>query len=227
MKMIAALLSKKNPLLLGFTISLMGALPLGYINIISLQVLLEQGNWASLSFISGIIFIQYFVLRAINKMAVWLVNQEKLLRFIDIFTILFLFTIALYFMTNIANDKNTSLSVFKLSQYPFLLALFLNLLNFIQWPYWSGIYIYLFRTSNLESQKSTNTTFILGALLGTIAGMFLFAHIGEFLIKANQVQISSYINPFFMLLFLFLASAQTIKFVFKKKSLPLKIANKF
>lgn len=41
MKMIAALLSKKNPFILGFLISLMGSLPLGHINIISLQVLLE------------------------------------------------------------------------------------------------------------------------------------------------------------------------------------------
>jgi hypothetical protein len=74
MKMIVALLSKKNPLTLGFLISLMGSLPLGYINIISLQVLLEKGNWASLSFILGIVSIQYLVLKTINKVAGWLVN---------------------------------------------------------------------------------------------------------------------------------------------------------
>jgi hypothetical protein len=74
MKMIVALLSKKNPLILGFLISLMGSLPLGYINIISLQVLLEKGNWASLSFILGIVSIQYLVLKTINKVAGWLVN---------------------------------------------------------------------------------------------------------------------------------------------------------
>jgi hypothetical protein len=215
MKMIVALLSKKNPLILGFLISLMGSLPLGYINIISLQVLLEQGNWASLSFILGIVSIQYLVLKTINKVAGWLVNQEKLLQFIDVFTILFLFTIALYFMTNIANDKKISLSLFKLAQYPFLLAVFLNLLNFIQWPYWSGIYIYLFRTAKLDSQNSTNGIFILGAIMGTSLGMFLFAHIGQFLIVANQIKISAYLNPVFMILFLFLAVVQTVKFILK------------
>lgn len=87
--MIAALLSKKNPLVLGFLISLIGALPLGYINVISLQILLEQGNLASLLFISGIITVQYFVLITVNKIAGWLVNQEKLLLLLEVFSIPF------------------------------------------------------------------------------------------------------------------------------------------
>ena len=213
--MIAALLSKKNPLLLGFLISLMGALPLGYVNVISLQILLEQGNWASLSFIIGIITIQYFVLKTVNKIAGWLVNQEKLLLFIDLFTILFLLAIALYFTTNTANHKNISLSNFKLAQYPFLLALLLNILNFIQWPYWSGIYIYLFRTAKLENKKNTNNIFIVGALLGTSLGMFLFSHVGQFLIVENQIKMNLYLNPTFMILFFILALVKTVQFILK------------
>ncbi|WP_074724459.1 hypothetical protein [Flavobacterium frigoris] len=215
MKMIAALLSKKNPLMLGFLISLMGALPLGYINIISLQILLEQGNWASLSFILGIISVQYFVLQSVNKISGWLVNQEKLLLLIDLFTILFLLAIGLYFMSNTASHENSSLSYFKLAQYPFLLALFLNGLNFIQWPYWSGIYIYLFRTAKLDPKKKTNTIFILGAVLGTSLGMFVFAHFGQFLIVSNQIKMTTYLNTIFMALFLFLALVQTVKFILK------------
>lgn len=118
-------------------------------------------------------------------------------------------------MTNIANDKNISLSLFKLAQYPFILAVFLNFLNFIQWPYWSGIYIYLFRTAKLDSQNSTNGIFILGAIMGTSLGMFLFAHIGQFLIAANQIKISASLNTVFMILFLFIAVVQTVKFILK------------
>jgi hypothetical protein len=118
-------------------------------------------------------------------------------------------------MTNIANDKNISLSLFKLAQYPFILAVFLNFLNFIQWPYWSGIYIYLFRTAKLDSQNSTNGIFILGATMGTSLGMFLFAHIGQFLIVANQIKISASLNTVFMILFLFIAVVQTVKFILK------------
>lgn len=152
MKLIAVLHSKSKPILLGFSISLLGALPLGYTNVISLQILLEQGNWASLSFILGIIFVQYFVLKMVYKIARWLVKQKKLLLFIELFTILFLLVIGVYFMYSSTNHQNISLSNLILIQYPFLLAAFLNLLNFIQWPYWSGIYIYLFRTDKLDNQ---------------------------------------------------------------------------
>lgn len=210
---------KNNPLLLGFFISLISALPLGYINVISLQVLLEQGNWASLLFILGIVTVQYFVLQTVHKIAGWLVNQERLLMLIDLFTILFLFAVGLYFMSDTTNQENRSLSHFKLAQYPFLLALFLNGLNFIQWPYWSGIYIYLFRTAKLDTQKTTNTIFIIGAILGTCLGMFLFAHVGQFLIIANQIKVSTYLTPIFMILFLFLALVQTVKFILKNNLL--------
>ncbi|OAB25288.1 hypothetical protein [Flavobacterium fryxellicola] len=226
MNLITVLFSKKKPMVLGFSISLLGALPLGYTNVISLQILLEQGNWASLSFILGIIFVQYFVLKMVYKIARWLVNQKKLLLFIDLFTILFLLFIGLYFMISSTNEQNVSLSNLILIQYPFLLAVFLNLLNFIQWPYWSGIYIYLFRTAKLDDQIKTTNKFILGALLGTSLGMFLFAHVGQFLIVANQIKVSSYINPVFMILFLFLATVQTVKFIFKN-SLHQKEINRF
>lgn len=223
MKLTAVLLSKKKPLLLGFSISLLGALPLGYTNVISLQILLEQGNWASLSFIFGIIFVQYFVLKIVYKIAHWLVIQKKLLLFIDLFTILFLLALGLYFMTNNANHQNISLSNLILIQYPFLLAVFLNLLNFIQWPYWSGILVYLFRTAKLDNKQTTTNSFIIGALLGTSLGMLLFAHVGFYLIVANQIKISSYSSPIFMILFLFLAAVQTVKFIFKNSFFHKKI----
>ena len=223
MKLTAVLLSKKKPLLLGFSISLLGALPLGYTNVISLQILLEQGNWASLSFIFGIIFVQYFVLKIVYKIAHWLVIQKKLLLFIDLFTILFLLALGLYFMTNNANHQNISLSNLILIQYPFLLAVFLNLLNFIQWPYWSGILVYLFRTAKLDNKQATTNSFIMGALLGTSLGMILFAHVGRYLIVENQIKISSYSNPIFMILFLFLAAVQTVKFIFKNSFFHKKI----
>ena len=102
MKILDQFIPKNNPFILGFAISLTVALPLGYINVISLQILLEQGNWATVSFISGIVFIEFFVLKAVSLGAKWLVEQKKLLLFIDTFTIAFFISIAIYFFTNMA-----------------------------------------------------------------------------------------------------------------------------
>lgn len=217
MKLLDKIAPKKNPLLLGILISLMGSLPLGYINVISLQILLEQGNWATVSFISGIVFIEFFVLKAVSFGAKWLVEQKKLLLFIDVFTIVFFLGIAVYFITNIGNDKNFSLSQLQLAQFPFILGLLLNSLNFIQWPYWSGIYIYLFRSEKLDPRCNDNSLFIMGAMIGTLAGMLLFAHTGKYFLVENKIEMSKYLNPIFATLFLVLAIGQIGKFFWKQK----------
>nr|WP_315166401.1 hypothetical protein [uncultured Flavobacterium sp.] len=217
MKILDKYAPKNSPFLLGFGISLMGALPLGYINVISLQILLEQGNWATVSFISGIVFIEFFVLKAVSFGAKWLVEQKKLLLFIDVFTIAFFLGIAVYFIANIGNDKNFSLSQLQLAQFPFILGLFLNSLNFIQWPYWSGIYIYLFRTEKLDPRCNDNSLFIMGAMIGTLAGMLIFAHSGKYFIDENNIQIGNYLNIIFATLFFVLTGIQIAKFFIKWK----------
>lgn len=217
MKLLDNYLPKKSPLLLGFLISLMGALPLGYINVIGLQILLEQGSWAVVSFISGIVFIEFFVLKAVSFGAKWLVQQRKLLLFIDAFTIVFFSAIAYYFFSNINSGTNFSLSQLKLAQFPFILGLLLNSLNFIQWPYWSGIYIYLFRTEKLDPKCNDNSLFIMGAMIGTLAGMLIFAHTGKYFLIESKAQFGKYLNIVFAVLFSGLALGQIVKFFWKDK----------
>ncbi len=195
----------------------MGSLPLGYINVISLQILIEQGNWAVVSFILGIIVIEYFVLKAVGFCAKWLIEQKKLLLFIDVFTIVFFIGIAIYFFMNIGNDKTVSLSQFQLVKFPFVLGLLLNSLNFIQWPYWAGIYIYLFRTNKLGTHVKDNTIFIVGAMFGTMVGMLIFAHTGNFILIENKIEINKYLNSVFASLFMALAIGQIGKLFWKLK----------
>ena len=151
MKVLETFLPNLNPIILGFLISLLGSLPLGYINMVGLQILLEQGVFNHFLFVLGIVFIQFFVLKLVVIGAKWLVRQKNLMLFIDVFTVLFFALLSYYFFTNY-NIASSSLSQFPLSSYPFLLGLFLNVLNFIQWPYWAGIFIYLFRTKKLNKK---------------------------------------------------------------------------
>jgi threonine/homoserine/homoserine lactone efflux protein len=208
MKWIERYSFKNNPFKLGFLISLLGSLPLGYLNVIGLQILLEQGNLSVVSFILGIVAIEFFVLKIVSFAAHWLVGQKKLLMVIDIFTILFLGSIAWYF---ISNDKNFNLSQLQLAKHPFLLGVLLNSLNAIQWPYWSGIYIYLFRTNKLETTRKANYIFLVGALIGTFFGMLFFVYAGQYILVENNIKMTHYLNPIFSILFFTLATIQIAK----------------
>ncbi len=212
---------KKSSFALGFFISLLGTLPLGYLNVISLQILLEKGNWAAASFIFGIVAVEFFVLKIAAFGAKWLVEQKKLLLFIDIFTIVFFSGIAFYFFFNIGNEKNFSLSQLQLIQFPFVLGLVLNSLNFMQWPYWSGIYLYLFRTEKIKPKTNQNNIFITGALLGTFAGMMLFAQTGNYFLIDKKAAIGKYLNIIFTLIFSGLALIQLINLFWKRRNVTL------
>ncbi|MFK5957396.1 MAG: hypothetical protein QM495_00840 [Lutibacter sp.] len=221
MKNIAKFSFIKNTFALGFFISLMGTLPLGYLNVIGLQLLLEKGNWATTFFILGIVFIEFFVLKIASLAAKWLVEQKKFLLFIDIFTIIFFSSIAFYFYFNIGNEKNFSISKLQLVQFPFILGLVLNSLNFMQWPYWSGMYLYLFRTEKIKPNTRQNTIFIIGALLGTFVGMMLFAQTGNYFLINKKALIGKYLNSIFTLLFAGLALIQLINMFRKRRKVKL------
>lgn len=212
---------KKSAFALGFFISLMGTLPLGYLNVIGLQILLEKGNWAAFSFIFGIVAVEFFVLKIASYGAKWLVEQKKLLLVIDIFTIVFFTSIAIYFYFNIGNEKNFSVSQLQLVQFPFVLGLALNSLNFMQWPYWSGMYLYLFRTEKIKPKTNKNNIFIVGALLGTFVGMMLFAQTGNYFLIDKKAAIGKYLNLIFAFLFLGLAFIQFINLFWKRRKVNL------
>lgn len=223
MKWIQKIGFKNNALLLGFLISLLGTLPLGYLNVIGLQILFEQGHFALTAYIIGIMVIEFFVLLIVGFVAKWLVQQKKLLLFVDVFTILFLSSIAWYFVCNISNNSNFSLAQLRMAQYPFMLGVILNSLNLIQWPYWSGIYIYAYRTDKLNTTQTSNYFFVIGALTGTCLGMLTFIYTGNYMLEQSNVQWTTYLNPIFAVLFLTLAILQIIKLFFNKN----KVAKEF
>ncbi len=216
MKILKRIPFKKYSFALGFFISLMGTLPLGYLNVVGVQILLEKGNWATTSFIFGIVAVEFFVLKIAFYGANWLVEQKKLLLLIDIFTIVFFSCIAIYFYFNIGNEKNFSLSQLQLIKFPFVLGVLLNSLNFMQWPYWSGIYVFLFRTEKIKPKTNQNNIFIRGALLGTFSGMMLFAQTGNYFLIDKKADMGKYLNVIFTFIFLGLALFQFINLFWKR-----------
>ncbi|WP_299782637.1 hypothetical protein [uncultured Formosa sp.] len=216
MKLIVKHLSNRKPFWLGFFISFLGSLPLSYLNIIALEILIEQGSVNTFLFVFGIIIIEFFVMYTVSRFAKWLVKQKKVLVFIDVFTILFLLGIASYLFLTLNNTSSFSLKDVMQFKYSIVLGLLLNSLNFVQWPYWSGVYLYLFRTDKLAENKKSNMIFIPGALLGTCSGMLTFAYVGKFIFEDNVAVFSPYLNLIIALLFLVLGFIQLIQFSVKQ-----------
>jgi hypothetical protein len=124
--------------------------------------------------------------------------------------------IAYYFYATFNTDNNNSLIQLQLAKHSIALGLVLNILNFMQWPYWSGMYLYLFRTKKLSETPKSNLIFILGALTGTFIGMLAFAYLGKYIFENIKAILSQYLNIIFTILFLILALIQLGKFSIKQ-----------
>ncbi len=205
----------KQPLLLGFLISLIGSLPFGYINLVGLQILLKKGDFSVIMFVLGIVFIEYIVLQIVGIIAKSLIQQKKILIFIDLFMILFFLSLGLFFLKRIGQETELNSSEIPFVQYSFFLGVVLNSFNLMQWPYWSSVYLYLYRSNKL-SQNTNNSQFVWGALSGTFAGILCFDYVLKYLIIEYNMNIKPYSDTIFAILFTGMSIIQLSTLIWKR-----------
>jgi hypothetical protein len=77
-------------ILVGFIVSFIGSIPLGYLNIIGFQIYAEFGIENLVLYLLGVVFVEAFVIYCTLIFANRLINNIKLMRLIDVFGIFFL-----------------------------------------------------------------------------------------------------------------------------------------
>lgn len=156
----------------GFLVSFLGSIPLGYLNVIGFDIYNYAGLESLIPYLLGVITVEVFVIYFTLIFAEQLVNNKKLLRFIEGFSVLFMFILAYVFYAN-ASDSNSQSEV--VNEYqdrtPYLVGLFFSALNFIQIPFWVGWNLYLLNGKFIEMSASKKYIYVIGTLVGTFFGM--------------------------------------------------------
>lgn len=157
----------------GFLVSFVGSIPLGYLNIFGFEIYNKQGIFSTILYLIGVVVIEflviYFTLYFANKLA----NNEKLTKYIQGFSILFMFALAavFYFSSNSENQNKTVLDSF--GNNFFFAGLILSCLNFVQIPFWTGWNLYLLNENYIEISKSRKYFYLFGTIIGTFCGMLV------------------------------------------------------
>lgn len=152
----------------GFLVSFMGSIPLGYLNVIGFQIYERWGLLQSVFYLLGVIVVEFFVIYFTLIFANQLANNIKLTKYIEVFSIVFIFSLVFVFYFN-SNLKTNSTNFFHYS--PFVLGLVLSCLNFIQIPFWTGWNLYLLNGNYIEVSKSRKYFYVFGTVAGTFFGM--------------------------------------------------------
>lgn len=159
-------------ILVGFLVSFVGSIPLGYLNVIGFDIYNQSGLSSVIPFLLGVISVEVFVIYFTLIFAEQLVNNKKLLKYIEGFSVLFMFVLAYIFYASAANS-NSQTSV--LNEYrdrtPYFVGIFLSVLNFVQIPFWVGWNLYLLNGKYVEVAASKKYFYVFGTLFGTFFGM--------------------------------------------------------
>lgn len=202
--------------LVGFVVSFVGSVPLGYLNVIGFEIYDKWGIEKLLLYLFGVVFIEVFVVYFTLIFADKLVKNNKLMKSIDVFGVFFLLFLAFSFYSY---SNQTISGHHYLEQYisysPFLIGLLLSSLNFLQLPFWTAWNLYLINGNYITTGKKNSFYYVSGTLLGTLSGMITLVFCLNTLV-GNTASFSKYIMPVVIpLFFVGLAFFQGYK-VFKK-----------
>lgn len=152
----------------GFLVSFIGSIPLGYLNVVGFQVYEKLGLTPTMLYLLGVIIIEFFVIYFTLIFAKRLAENKRLTKYIEGFSILFVFLLA-YVFNSSANAKSEFSTAFNYA--PFLLGIVLSCLNFIQIPFWTGWNLWLLNGKYIEISGKRKYIFVLGTIAGTFCGM--------------------------------------------------------
>ncbi len=204
---------KLKNILVGFCISFIGSIPLGYLNIVGYDVYKKFGLNETIFYLLGIVSIEFFVIYGTLLFANQLMNNKKLIKFIEGFSVVFMFLLAYIFFSS-GNSKVTNQSVLEkhVDYSPYIVGVILSCLNFIQIPFWTGWNLYLLNAKYIEVSKTRKYFYIFGTSFGTFTGMLVLILSLNYL--TNQTDfLAKYLMKYIIpLVFIGLGTLQAVKF---------------
>ncbi|MFV7235035.1 hypothetical protein [Flavobacterium sp. ZB4R12] len=203
-------------ILVGSLVSFIGSVPLGYLNIIGFEIYSELGINSLIFYLLGVILVEFFVIYFTLIFANQLVSNKKLMKVIDFFAVFFLLFLgySFYVHSNQTPENHNDLEKFIMYS-PFLIGMFLNCINFLQLPFWTGWNLYLINGNYIAIEKRLKYYYVFGTLVGTFFGMLALVTILN-LFSQNTASFSRYILPVIIPLFFVVLALIQMYAVYKK-----------
>jgi threonine/homoserine/homoserine lactone efflux protein len=201
----------------GFLVSFIGSIPLGYLNVVGYDIYRNTGLNSTIHYLFGVILIEFFVIFCTLVFAKKLTSNLKLIRFIEAFSILFMFVLAyVFFSSGNSEHLNNTISS-NVSQHFFFAGILLSSTNFIQIPFWLSWNLYLLNGNYIEVSKYRKYFYAFGTIIGTFFGMLVLILSLNFLTLQTDFLSKYLMRIIIPLVFVGLGILQGIKF-YKKYS---------
>lgn len=209
------MINLKN-IFVGFLVSFVGSIPLGYLNVVGYEIYLQQGFTTTICYLLGVILIEFFVIYFTLIFANQLASNAKLTKYIEGFSVLFMFVLAYIFYTTGAKTANESSEFSNFGYWKsFTTGVFLSAINFVQIPFWTSWNLYLLNGKYIEVSKTRKYFYVIGTVVGTFSGMVLLIVTLHFFTQETDFLSKYLMRIIIPIVFLSLGIYQGVKFYIK------------
>lgn len=208
--------------IIGFLISFMGSLPMGYLTIVGFELYNKSGMAALVPYLFGVISIEVFVIYFTLIFADKLSRNKKLIKGIDFFYVLFLLALAyIFYMHSKSPTEEGSYWNEYASYSPFMIGVVLSAINFVQVPFWAAWNLYLLSNKFISAAMKFRFWYVGGTLAGSFFGIMTISLLLNYISNASGFFSKYLMSHVIPLLFVTLAIFQAYRFYhkyFAKKS---------
>jgi hypothetical protein len=202
-------------ILIGFLVSFIGSIPLGYLNVIGFEIYSISKLNSLIEYLVGVVIIEAIVIYGTLFFAEKLSLNQKLKNKISLFSIFFLLLLTYYFYTLQKNElAQYNLSILNVYP-PFIIGIVLSSMNFAQIPFWLSWNLYLVNEKYISNELNLKKYYLVGTLFGTFFGMLALI-LGLSSISNTGVTNRNLLLENIWIIFLGLTIFQIIQFVRKK-----------
>ncbi len=200
----------------GFFISFIGALPLGYLNVIGFEIFKQNRTTALIMYLIGVVLVESIVIYITFIFAEKIVSNKKLVKIISLFSVFFfIFMAYLFRFQTMQSNPNQELNFLLSKSAPICIGFILSSLNFAQIPFWSSWNIYIVANKYVDFEKHSRNTYIFGAISGSFFGMLTII-LALVWLSTNVKWVQKYLLHDFLPIFFLIMAAYQLFIFFKK-----------
>ena len=200
----------------GFSISFLGQLPLGNLNVLSTQISVQESfKNAWLFSIAGAIVEVIYLRLALNS-SQWMMHNKMLFNYVSWFTVVLFYVLGFLSIRKAIIQKEAKSKGFLINNKinRFLLGIMLSAVNPMQIPFWFFWGTYFIHNGTVKPTATDFNLFTIGAGLGTLSGQAIYIHGGNLLIRKLKAS-HKILNIIMGAVFIISASVQVYKIFFE------------
>ena len=194
---------------IGFTVSFVGSLPVGTVNLAVIQTTVNSNFRAGFYFSLGATIVELIYSAIAIKFIAYLLDNRSVEIFIQIVSIPVFIVLAILYLRKEESAVSTEIKGRK----SFYNGLFIGLLNPLQIPFWIAYGSYLLSNNWIKNDVYLINIFIAGISLGTLLVLTLIAFLSKRLVSSMELK-TKLVNRIIGWVLIALAVYQLIKVLF-------------